>query len=119
MLEFAFADIFPLGPDVTTYRLISTEGVSTVDTTAGTFLQVTPQAITALTEIAMRDIAHLLRSSHLQQLADILKDPEASANDRFVALDLLKMQASRQVVCCQCAKTLGLQSLKPKKDSSF
>ena len=90
MLEFAFADIFPLGPDTTTYRLISTEGVSTIDTTAGTFLQVTPQAITALTEIAMRDIAHLLRSSHLQQLADILKDPEASANDRFVALDLLK-----------------------------
>ena len=48
MLEFAFADIFPLGPDTTTYRLISTEGVSTIDTTAGTFLQVTPQAITAL-----------------------------------------------------------------------
>lgn len=115
MLEFAFADIFPLGPDTTTYRLISTEGVSTIDTTAGTFLQVTPQAITALTEIAMRDIAHLLRSSHLQQLADILKDPEASANDRFVALDLLKNASiSAGGVLPMCQDT-GTAIIKAKK----
>ena len=115
MLEFAFADIFPLGPDTTTYRLISTEGVSTIETTAGTFLQVTPQAITALTEIAMRDIAHLLRSSHLQQLADILKDPEASANDRFVALDLLKNASiSAGGVLPMCQDT-GTAIIKAKK----
>ena len=115
MLEFAFADIFPLGPDTTTYRLISTEGVSTIDTTAGTFLQVTPQAITALTEIAMRDIAHLLRSSHLQQLADILKDPEASANDRFVALDLIKNASiSAGGVLPMCQDT-GTAIIKAKK----
>jgi len=90
MPEFAFSELFPLGPDTTPYRLISTDGVSTFDTPAGTFLQVSPQALTLLTEHAMRDIAHLLRPGHLQQLRNVLDDPEASDNDRFVALDLLK-----------------------------
>lgn len=90
MADFAFTEILPLGADTTDYRLVSTEGVSQVETPLGTFLKVEPEAITLLTEIAMRDIAHLLRSSHLQQLANILQDPEASSNDRFVALDLLK-----------------------------
>jgi fumarate hydratase class I len=90
MADFAFTEILPLGPDTTEYRLVSTEGVSQVETPLGTFLKVEPEAITLLTQTAMRDIAHLLRSSHLQQLANILDDPEASANDRFVALDLLK-----------------------------
>jgi len=87
---FVHTELLPLGPDVTEYRLISNEGVSTFSTSEGTFLKVSPQAITLLTEHAMHDIAHLLRTSHLQQLASILKDPEASDNDRFVALDLLK-----------------------------
>jgi len=90
MQEFVFSEIFPLGPDTTEYRLLSKEGVSEVETPLGTFLKVTPEAITLLTETAMRDIAHLLRTDHLQQLSIILSDPEASANDRFVALDLLK-----------------------------
>ncbi|MCF8544182.1 MAG: fumarate hydratase [Ilumatobacteraceae bacterium] len=87
---FVQTELLPLGPDATEYRLISNEGVSTFSTSEGTFLKVSPQAITLLTEHAMHDIAHLLRTSHLQQLASILKDPEASDNDRFVALDLLK-----------------------------
>ena len=90
MPDFAFTEILPLGPDTTEYRLISTEGVSQVETPLGTFLKVEPEAITLLTQTAMRDIAHLLRSDHLQQLNNILNDPEASANDKFVALDLLK-----------------------------
>ncbi len=90
MPDFAFTEILPLGPDTTEYRLISTEGVSQVETPLGTFLKVEPEAITLLTETAMRDIAHLLRSDHLQQLNNILNDPEASPNDKFVALDLLK-----------------------------
>ena len=85
-----FQDLLPLGPDDTEYRLVSTEGVSTVEAAGRTFLQVAPEALTALAREAMWDIAHLLRPGHLQQLADILDDPEASANDRFVALDLLK-----------------------------
>jgi fumarate hydratase class I len=90
MPEFVFSEIFPLGPDTTEYRLVSTEGVSQVETPLGTFLKVAPEAITLLTQTAMRDIAHLLRTDHLKQLSKILTDPEASANDRFVALDLLK-----------------------------
>ena len=87
---FAHSELLPLGPDTTEYRLLTTQGVSTFSTSEGTFLKVSPEAITHLTEHAMRDIAHLLRASHLQQLANILKDQEASDNDRFVALDLLK-----------------------------
>ena len=90
MADFDFTELFPLGPDTTKYRLITTDGVSTFDTPEGTFLKVDPSAIALLTSTAMRDIAHLLRSSHLQQLRNILDDPEASDNDRFVALDLLK-----------------------------
>src|SRR4051812_14910104 len=90
MPEFAYTELLPLGPDHTEYRLLTTEGVSTVETAAGTFLLVEPEALTLLTQTAMRDIAHLLRPTHLQQLGNILDDPEASDNDRFVALDLLQ-----------------------------
>ena len=85
-----FTEMFPLGPDETPYRLVSTDGVSTFDTPEGTFLKVAPEAIRTLTATAMYDIAHYLRPGHLQQLRNILDDPEASDNDKFVALDLLK-----------------------------
>ena len=90
MADFTFTELLPLGPDTTTYRALGSDGVSEVETPLGTFLKVEPEALRMLTATAMRDIAHLLRSSHLAQLRDILDDPEASANDRFVALDLLK-----------------------------
>lgn len=88
--QFVHTEILPLGLDTTNYTLISTDGVSSFDTPLGRFLRVDASALTLLTERAMRDISHFLRPGHLQQLADILKDSEASANDRFVALDLLK-----------------------------
>ena len=88
--EFNHTELLPLGDDETPYRLVSTEGVSTFDTPEGTFLKVEPEAIRALTAEAMREIAHFLRPAHLQQLRNILDDDEASDNDRFVALDLLK-----------------------------
>lgn len=87
---FVDSPLLPLGPDKTIYRKISSDGVTTSKTDLGTFVRVDSSAITLLTEHAMRDISHLLRTDHLQQLADILKDPQASDNDRFVALDLLK-----------------------------
>jgi len=90
MPEFEFTELLSLGPDTTEYRLLTADGVSTIDTDAGRFVWVEPAALTLLTETAMRDIAHLLRPAHLQQLRNILDDPEASDNDRFVALDLLK-----------------------------
>ena len=88
--DWAYTEMLPLGPDETEYRLVSTEGVSTFDTPEGTFLKVEPEAIRRLTAEAMHDIAHYLRTGHLTQLSSILDDPEASDNDRFVALDLLK-----------------------------
>ena len=87
---FSYTDMLPLGPDTTKYRLLTKEGVSVEKIGDKQFLHITPEAITLLTETAIHDISHYLRSEHLQQLSKILSDPEASANDRFVALDLLK-----------------------------
>ncbi len=89
-MELPFTELLPLGPDDTPYRLVTTEGVGTLDTALGTFVTVQREALTLLTREAMRDIAHFLRPGHLQQLRNILDDPEASDNDRFVALDLLQ-----------------------------
>ena len=90
MTDFSYSELLPLGPDATTYRKLNVEGVSTVEAAGHTFLQVEPQVLTTLAAEAMHDIAHYLRPGHLAQLAHILDDPEASSNDRFVALDLLK-----------------------------
>jgi len=90
MADFAYQDLLPLGDDTTEYRQLSTGGVSTLEMAGRRFLQVEPEALTALTREAMRDISHLLRSSHLAQVAAILDDGEATDNDRFVALELLK-----------------------------
>jgi fumarate hydratase class I len=88
--DFTYSDLLPLGADKTKYRLVSKEGVSVIKLGDREFLQVEPSALTLLTETAIHDISHYLRTEHLEQLAKILKDPQASANDRFVALDLLK-----------------------------
>jgi fumarate hydratase class I len=89
--DFAYEDLLPIGADETPYRLLTTEGVRAVDGPGGrTFLEVDPEALRLLTETAMHDIAHYLRPAHLQQLRTILDDEEASNNDKFVALDLLK-----------------------------
>ena len=90
MPNFSYSDLLPLGPDTTKYRLVSKEGVSVVKLGDKEFLQVEPRALELLTEVAMHDISHYLRTEHLQQLAKIVSDPEASPNDRFVATDLMK-----------------------------
>lgn len=89
MTEFAYSDLLPVGPDTTQYRLLTTEGVSTIDIDGTTLLKVEPEALRILTREAMGDISHYLRTEHLEQLASILDDPEASANDVFVATELL------------------------------
>ncbi|MBZ5741308.1 fumarate hydratase, partial [Nocardioides sp. GBK3QG-3] len=88
--EFRYSDLLPTGKDETPYRLVTTEGVSTFEADGQTFLKVSPEAIQRLTAEAMHDISHYLRPAHLAQLRKIIDDPEASGNDRFVALDLLK-----------------------------
>ncbi|MCX6946076.1 MAG: fumarate hydratase [Verrucomicrobiota bacterium] len=87
---FVYQDPFPVGPDETVYRLLSQEGVRATTFAGGEMLQVEPAALTYLARQAMHDCAFLLRTPHLQQVAAILADPEASANDRYVALTLLK-----------------------------
>lgn len=115
MADFVFTEILPLGPDTTQYRLIGTEGVSEIETPLGTFLKVEPAALTLLTEVAMRDIAHLLRPGHLQQLNNILKDPEASPNDRFVALDLLQNASIAAGGVLPMCQDTGTAIIKAKK----
>jgi fumarate hydratase class I len=88
--DFEYSDLLPIGADDTPYRLITSEGVSTFEADGQTFLKVEPEAIRRLTAEAMHDIAHYLRPAHLAQLRKIIDDPEASGNDRFVAMDLLK-----------------------------
>jgi fumarate hydratase, class I len=90
MPEFRYADLLPLGPDSTDYRLVTGDGISTGRSFGRNFLEVDPGVLSLLTATAMRDIAHLLRPGHLRQLRSILDDAEASGNDRFVARDLLK-----------------------------
>jgi len=91
MPTFAFQEILEIGHhEDTPYKLLTTDHVSTFDVRGRSFLEVQPEALTLLAKTAMRDIAHLLRPGHLGQLRAILDDPEASANDRFVALELLK-----------------------------
>ena len=88
--DFSYSDLLPLGKDSTEYRNLGTAGVSTEKIGNREILTIAPEAIEALTSTAMHDISHYLRTEHLEQLASILKDPESSPNDRFVALDLLK-----------------------------
>jgi fumarate hydratase class I len=88
--QFSYSDLLPIGEDKTKYRNLGKDGVSVIKLGDREFLQVAPEALTLLTETAIHDISHYLRAEHLQQLANILKDPEASPNDRFVALDLIK-----------------------------
>ena len=89
-MEFKYSDLLPVGKDQTKYRLLTSEGVKVTKLGDREFIEVEPDAITKLTETAIHDINHYLRAEHLEQLTNILKDPEASPNDRFVALDLLK-----------------------------
>ena len=87
---FSYSDLLPIGADTTKYRKIGNEGVSTIKLGDKEFLHIDPIALEKLTETAIHDISHYLRPAHLQQLANIISDPEASPNDRFVAIDLLK-----------------------------
>ena len=90
MPEFSYSDLLPTAADSTEYRLVTTDGIRVEKLGDRTFLMVEPSTLTTLTETAIHDISHYLRTAHLEQLRRIIDDPEASANDRFVAIDLLK-----------------------------
>ena len=90
MPDAAFADMFPLAHDETPYRKLSGDGVSVETFRGNNIIAVAPGVITKLTAEAFRYVSHLLRPGHLKQLRSILDDTEASPNDRFVALELMK-----------------------------
>jgi len=112
---FDFTPILPLGAEDTPYRLLTTEGVRMVTTPLGPLVQIDAAALTLITQEAMRLISHLLRPSHLQQLRNILDDPEASDNDRFVALDLLKNAAIAAGGVLPMCQDTGTAIIKAKK----
>ena len=123
--EFTYQDLLPIGEDKTEYRLLTKEGISSFTADGRQFLKVSPEVIENLTQVAMHDISHYLRQEHLQQLANILSDPESSPNDRFVALDLLKnanISAGGILPMCQDTGTAivmgkkGQQVLTSEKD---
>ena len=90
MSDYVHHTMFPLGPDETPYRKLTDDYVSVAEFEGKPIVKIDPQALTLLTFEAFKDVSHLLRPAHLQQLRNILEDPEASDNDRFVAFDLLK-----------------------------
>ena len=90
MPEFHFQEMFPLGPEDVPYRCLTTNHVAFGSFAGETVVTVAPDALTLLAAEAFHDVSHLLRPSHLRQLRAILDDPEASSNDKFVALDMLK-----------------------------
>ncbi|MGY8802714.1 MAG: fumarate hydratase, partial [bacterium] len=106
MAVFRFQEMFELGEDSTPYRKLTDQHVSTIEVDGRTILKVEPEALSMLSGQAIRDVSHLFRPSHLAQLAKILEDPEASANDRIVALELLKNATiSSEMILPSCQDT--------------
>lgn len=90
MSDTVYHDMFPLGEDTTDYRKLTSDYVSTIDVDGKEVLKVDPEAIRLLTKEAFKEISHKLRPAHMKQVAAILDDPEASDNDRFVAMEMIK-----------------------------
>jgi fumarate hydratase, class I len=118
MADFVFQEMFPLGPDETPYRKLTGDFVTTASFEGETLLKVERRALTLLAAEAMADCQHLLRPGHLCQLRAILDDPEASDNDKFVALDLLKnanIAAGRILPMCQDTGTAIVMGKKGRR----
>lgn len=118
MIDAAFAEMFPLSDDTTPYRKLDGDFVTTETFAGQDMVVVDPQALTRLTAEAFRDVSHLLRPGHLAQLRAIIDDPEASPNDRFVALELLKnanISASGILPMCQDTGTAIIMGKKGQR----
>ncbi len=115
MAEFSFQEILPLGADETPYRELTSDGISTFTADGHEFLHVDPAVLTLLAREAMRDIAHLLRPGHLAQLPEDPRRSRGLANDRFVALDLLKNAAIAAGCVLPGCQDTGTAIVKGKK----
>ncbi len=104
MVEFKYEEMFSLGEDTTPYRLLTKDHVSVTSFEGKEILKVEPEALTLLAETAFKDVAHLLRPAHLEKVAAIMNDPQASENDKLVALEMLKnavISAEMEFPMCQ------------------
>ena len=104
MTEFTYQEMFPLGPDTTEYRRLTSDSVSEAFFEGSPLVRIAPEGLTLLAEQAFKDVSHLLRKSHLLQLVNILNDPQSSSNDRYVALEMLKnavISAEGEYPMCQ------------------
>jgi fumarate hydratase class I len=118
MPETTYHDPLPLSKDTTPYRLLTKNHVSVADFDGQKILKVDPKALTLLAREAMRDASFLLRPAHLEQVAAILDDPEASDNDRGVALAMLKnaeVAAHGVLPLCQDTGTATIMGKKGQK----
>jgi fumarate hydratase, class I len=88
--EFVYQDPLPVEKDTTKYRLLTKDYVSVTNFDGKDILKIQPEALTLLANVAIRDVSFLLRTAHLEKVAAILKDPQASDNDRYVALAMLR-----------------------------
>ncbi len=115
MPEFAYQDPFPLGPDTTEYRKLTSDFVSIGDFEGREILKVAPEALTLLAREAFRDVSFLYRPAHLAKVAAILDDPEASANDKTVALTLLRNAAVAAGFVLPMCQDTGTATIVAKK----
>ena len=109
--------MFQLGPDTTEYRLLSTEGVSTGEFEGKEILKVSKEALTLLAQQAFHDVEFTLRREHNEQVAAILRDPESSENDKYVALQFLRNAETAVkgiLPFCQDTGTAIIHGAKPR-----
>jgi fumarate hydratase class I len=105
---FSFEEMFQLGEDTTEYRLLTEEYISTGSFEGKHIIKVKREGLTLLAEEAFRDVSHLLRKTHLEQTAQIMNDPEASDNDKYVALELIKNAAISAEAYSPCVRIQAL-----------
>jgi fumarate hydratase class I len=121
MTEFVYQEMFPLAKDTTTYRCLSQDFVETGTFQSQSVLKIAPEGLTLLAENAFRDVSHLLRTAHMRLLAKILDDPEASDNDRYVALEMIKnavIAADMEYPMCQDTGTAIVMGKKGEQVST-
>jgi fumarate hydratase class I len=115
MTEFTYQEMFPLGPETTEYRRLTSDFVSDASFEDHAIVKIAPEGLTLLAEQAFKDVSHLLRRSHLLQLVKILEDPQSSSNDRYVALEMLKnvvISAEGEYPMCQDTGTAVIMGKK-------
>ena len=119
VVDFKYAPMFQLGEDKTEYRLLSKEGVTTAEFEGKTIVKVSKEALTLLAQQAFHDVEFVLRREHNEQVAAILKDDEASENDKYVALQFLRMPRWLPVAFCLSVRTRVRQSSTVRRDSRY